>query len=412
MNRKGGQMNRRSFLGAMGLVAGATRGARAASTAPLPTGANFLYFHTPNGFYRPSFGADPTAGGLTLRPSLAPLQPWAARLAVVAGLSNRASGGPPISRLLTCTSGAEGGRGYGSSIDTVLGNLTGTRPLNLAVTNPGEGTRLSWSRGLENTPTSDVVQAWDRVFGPGTISVDQAVKRAAHLDKVLSQRFARIDRGLPMAEVGRLSEHAAYIHPIRSPGGTGLLDRASFAARAGAADLREQGRTLIDLALTAFAAGFRRAATIVWQPAGAGIDPTGSARSHAEIAASGDGEAQSRIDAWYAAEFAHVLEQLTAMKLLDTTVVCWGSEVSQGASQNNMTFVLAGGAALRVRNAVAVNLPFVGKESDGVAAARMSANRPVADLWLTVLRAFGAVDEGFGDPGRSEGPISALLTTP
>jgi len=214
-----------------------------------------------------------------------------------------------------------------------------------------------------------------------------------------------------MTELARLAQHRSYLRPRQAMGGLGPLDRASFAARAGSTDLREQGRALIDLALTSFASGFRRVATIVWQPAGAGIDPTGSPRSHAEIAAAGDAQAQSAIDAWYAGEFAHVLDRLTTMGLLDTTVVCWGSEVSQGPNQNNMTFVMAGGANLRMRNGVAVTLPFVGKESDGVAAARMGGNRPLADLWLTVLRNFGANNEVFGDPGRNEGPISALLST-
>jgi hypothetical protein len=403
-------MNRRTFLGSMALTAAAARRVRAGSTAP-----NFLYIHTPNGFYRPSFGADATAGGLVLRPSLAPLQPWLPRLAVVSGLCNRASGGPPITRLLTCASGPEGSRGYGTSIDTALGNLTGTRPLNLAaVAAPGEGTRLSWSHGVENPPSTDVVQAWDLVFGPGTTTVEQAVERQARLGRALAQRFARIEGSLPMAEVARLSQHASRADRPRPPGARGLTGRDALLAQGAASDLRSQGRALVEVALAAFASGFRRTATLVWQPAGAGIDPTGTASTgHAEVVAAGDGQAQARIDGWYAGEFAHVLERLAALNLLDTTVVCWGSEVSQGpGNQNNMTFVLAGGAGARLRNGLAVTLPFVGNESDGALAARQPGNRPLADLWLTVLRAFGSDQDSFGDPGRSEGPVSALLATP
>src|SRR5260370_28310283 len=167
------RVSRRSLL--RGLGAGTALLApflryRSSWAQPAKSG-NLLIFFTPNGHLRSQFGATQAAPGtgLTLLPSLAPLQPFASDIAVVKGLCSKTPTVIPshedICRILTCCNIPAGQQmethttaftGYGPSIDQSIGMAINQRPLVVAVDpyrdQPYWRTFFSWRTARVNEP--------------------------------------------------------------------------------------------------------------------------------------------------------------------------------------------------------------------------------------------------------------------
>lgn len=111
-------------------------------------------------------------------------------------------------------------------------------------------------------------------------------------------------------------------------------------------------------------------------------------KRHKEIAA---------IDRFFAARFARVLDQLAAIdeggaRLLDRTVVTYGGGNSTTHNPSGLPCIIAGGKELGFSHGGFHKL----------------GSRPLADLWLTILRQFG--DEERTTFANSTGPLSELLS--
>jgi hypothetical protein len=106
------------------------------------------------------------------------------------------------------------------------------------------------------------------------------------------------------------------------------------------------------------------------------------------------------IDTWEVSQLAYLLEKMDGIDegngtLLDNSLVFFSSEIEDGNSHShyNMPIVLAGGGG--------------GAVSSGKHLAFQD-DRPVADLFVTVLNALDLPDTEFGQ--KSTGPITELLT--
>jgi hypothetical protein len=121
----------------------------------------------------------------------------------------------------------------------------------------------------------------------------------------------------------------------------------------------------------------------------------------------------SAIDKWYASQvyyLANALNQFNSggKKLLDQSIICWGSEIALGAahSHNNAPFVLVGGGGGKLKTNQCVRLPAkYGPDQSTAAVVDRSHN----DLLITLARAMGIDMTTFGDPSLCTGPITQLL---
>jgi hypothetical protein len=105
------------------------------------------------------------------------------------------------------------------------------------------------------------------------------------------------------------------------------------------------------------------------------------------------------INKWYVAQYVYLLRKLREAKegegtVLDNSVIIFASALSDGNSHNphKLPVVLAGKAGGRI--ATGQNLVF-------------SEDTPLANLWVSVLSAFGTPVERFAD---STGPLPGVLT--
>jgi hypothetical protein len=109
-------------------------------------------------------------------------------------------------------------------------------------------------------------------------------------------------------------------------------------------------------------------------------------------------KAYAEITRWHAAQLAYLLGKLDSIRegegtVLDHSMVLFGSSISDGNihNPNNLPIVLAGGAGGRLKTGQHIASP---KET------------PLCNLYVSMLKAFGAQTEHFGD---STGAIKELL---
>jgi len=447
-------LSRRRLL--RGLGAGAlllspfarTRGA----LAQAGQSGNLLIFFTPNGHYRQQFGAATPGPNFTLLPSLAPLEPHRADIAVVRGLSLRSPtvirSHEDITRILTCVSGPDKFLAYGPSIDHSIGMALGQRPLVVAVDpyrdQPHWRTLLSWRAAGVNEPfvkshTAVFTDLFGGVAGPATADQAAAVERArqrnksvldlinrdisafrtrinsndrAHLDAYLDS-LRTVEQKVLKQTVGGCDKEPLQ---ARISGITGMATQNDDKSATGlAGQLKTRGELHLDMIAAAFACGTRRIATVQWQGASEGYDPVADVGSptHHSVSHYGVPDPPGRwaaIDKWYADRFAYAVAALKKVGVLDRTIIAWVSEISQEHTLNDHVIVLAGGQALGMKMGQYVLYPFVGKEGDHEVAARDPRNKSLSDLWVTVQQAMGVKKDTFGDAQWNAGPLTELRT--
>jgi hypothetical protein len=440
---------------------------RSAWAQPAQSG-NLLIFYTPNGHLRAQFGAtggaDAGVGALNFLPSLAPLQPFVNDVTVIKGLCSKTptniDSHQDIVRILTQCNVPGGQKAetdatqftaYGPSIDQSIGTAINQQPLVVAVDpyrdQPYWRTLLSWSASMVNEPyVKDFTTIFSNVFGgvAGTQTAAQmaAVQRAQqrnqsildlvtgdiatfrtrvstadriHLDTYLTsiraveQRIATVSSGAG-CNVPALQTRASAL-PMPPP-----LQSNDQSADGLVAQMLQYGQLHMDTIATAFGCGAKRIAVIQWQGASEGYDvganvgsPTHHSASHYQVP-----NAAMRlqaIDTWYAQQFAYMLNSLQTQNVLDTTVVVWVTEITEGHNTNNMVIVVAGGKSLGMKLGQYIQYPFVGQEVEGSGAipyAQDPKNHGLPDLWVSVQNAMGVPAKTFGDPGWSTGGLPEL----
>jgi hypothetical protein len=462
------RVSRRSLL--RGLGAGTALFApflkyRSAWAAPAASG-NLIVFYTPNGHLRAQFGATgPDSGtGYSFLPSLAPLAPWQSDVTVIKGLCSKTptniDSHQDVVRILTCCNVPGGQKAetnntqflaYGPSIDQSIGMAINQQPLVIAVDpyrdQPYWRTLVSWRAAMVNEPyVKDFTTIFTSIFGgvTGTQTAAQmaAVARAqqrntsildlvtgdiatfrarvstadrVHLDTYLDS-IRNIEQRVAMQSVSAACSPAALqMRATALP--TAPIQSDDKSPAGVVATMQQYGELHMDTIATAFGCGARRIAVMQWQGASEGYDvgantgsPDHHSVTHYQFGASSAGR-WAAIDTWYAQRFAYLLSSLKTQGVLDTTVVVWVSEITEGHNTNNMVVVVAGGAALGMKLGQYIQYPFVGQEVEGSGAipyAQDPKNHGLSDLWVSVQNAMGVPAKTFGDAQWCTGGLPEL----
>lgn len=279
-----------------------------------------------------------------------------------------------------CLNG-ESGWAAGPSIDQVIADhlvgRTRLRSLELGVRVLGANNRhrISFREADQPVaPDDDPFSVWHRLFAGAGLTREELERRHLARGSVLDlvqEEVRALERQVPRAHRDRL---AAHVDAIRE------VERQLDAARAGntceapelpptfdprANDSYPQASALqLDLLVAALACDTTRVATVLYSGGNSfqtfpWIDVY---RGHHALSHEGDGNARAqdaltRIDRWYAGEFARFLGRLQAIPegegtLLDHTIVWWCNEVSKGNTHShaNMMFAMFGGAAAGVEH--------------------------------------------------------------
>jgi hypothetical protein len=396
---------RRDLLRGLGLGAVAfspfARSVQAAA-AGRKTG-NFMVFYTPNGHVRSAFGATGAGASFALKPSLAPLEPFKSKLAVLErldnpGASSKASHEDCV-RTLTCVPGGDIYKAYGPSIDWVVANHLGSRPLTMSSVwsaSPNWQTKISWRASGVFDPHVDSASAlFNEVFGrfvpPSAGDATKVLAQGKSVLDFVRQDLERLSPRLPPADRVKLQNHAEALRELetnlQATGGaacaTGPVKTRVDASSGGATGGEELKRAIelkIDLAATAFACGARRVATLLTQGCSAGRNPFGGNNHHSVSHYEGKDPVVvwKRIDVWYAERFAYLLKRLADLQILDDTVVAWCTEIVEGHSQRGFVIPVAGGRALGLQQGASF--------SGGT----------LSNLWVSVGKALGVASDTFG----------------
>jgi hypothetical protein len=412
-----------------------------AATAAVPTRMAVLY--VPNGVFMDRWRPVGEGRDFSFGPTLEPLLPFRDQLQVISGLSHRnATAGPDgpgdhARAMATILTGARARKTAGAdirvgiSVDQVAANAIGhqTRFPSLELTcdesrksgNCDSGYscayqfNMSWRSSTQPaTPEMNPRAVFERLFGAGSSAERAAnlatrrVRRQSILDFVVAD--ARdLERRLGVFDRRKLDEYLEGVREIeRRVAGFDLpvqdvpdLDLPERPPKA----YREHFELLADMLVLAFRTDSTRIATLILSHDGSNrtFPEIGVRESHHEISHHQDRperlELIARIDRFYAERLAVFLQRMAAVteadgrSLLDHAMVLYASGISDGNRHNHddLPVVLAGNAAGRLAT---------GRHL------RLGAERPMSDLFLTMLDLIGATQDRFGD---SSGPLAEVL---
>lgn len=419
------------------------------SLAQTPVAGNFLVFFTPNGHIKTEFDAEGSGASFTLKESLAALETYKSDIAVIRGLTlktpSEINSHEEVSRILTCWEGPDKLTAYGPSVDHVIGEAIGQRPLMVAPEPNRDGlhwrNQLSWRAAEQPEPfLKDPSQVFSRIFGEGAVAQMADPAEVASL-QARNQSLLDLVRGDIAVFRGRVNtEDRAHldlyldslrdverrVSTVTPTAGGGICAPDPLQARIGtlpdtpvqdddrspnglAEDLRMNGELLVDMLSAGFACGTNRIASILWQGASEGLDPAKNEGSpnHHSISHSPDFDTWRAIDRWYADRFAYTLDSLKAVGMLDKTVVVWVTEIAQGHESGDFVNLVAGGQQMGFKMGQHILYPFEGNPGD-INVLKESRHKSLADLWVTVQQAMGVQSNTFGDPAWSTGPLTEL----
>ncbi len=439
-------LRRRTLLAALGSALAlplfeATTPARAAPGDDL---RRFVAFHFPNGCYLPDWTPPTLGASWQSSPILDGVFAHRDAITVVSGLSNDAAamtGDPSITNpharrfpvMLTCTGVQPSGAG-GPSVDQVAAAaLAGTTPLPSLVVALGARNDLHEGRFSFSAPDAPIApildpdQLFAQLFADATLDAETRARIAAERRSVLDRVVADIEE--LRAELGaidraRLDQHLAAVRALEQsiqsldcdvpapPPSTSPDDPAQRETRCHA---------LLDLVTMALACDATR--VVVFSIGATAGDPTypflGIAEgdhtiSHLPVQDPASREKYRAITHWKVQQFAALLDRLSVPEgdglLLDRCAVVGLSEISHGGGHDAhaLPVLVAGGLGGHVGGShVAVPcdpttllLPMADKTW-----CMGTSHTPLANLWLTALRAMDLDVDAFGD---SNGTVEGL----
>lgn len=424
------------FLESMGGCAGAASG-QAAQFRGLGGPKRFCVFWTPNGTilndWRPQGGENSYKFGRILEP----LTPHKADVIVLDGVDELSAYEGPgdahqkgTGQSLTATELQEGdfpgdgglsaGWADGISVDQaiadVIGNQTKFRSLEFGVYVFGAnvGSRISYRGPAQPIPPeNDPEAAYNRIFGDFSADPAEQLRRIAERRSVLDAVIDDYERLVPRLGASdrlKLEAHLAAVRDIEmrleSEGTIGgacepvLGEVPAYKV----ANIPGLGKLQMDLLAMAFACDLTRVSSIMWTNSASGkaFPWLNIPEGHHELAHRGDGdldaqEKLTKINTWYAEQFAYLIAKLKAIpegdgSVLDNTLLIWVNEHQKGNdhSRHEIPYVLAGKAGgamkpgrwMRVEGEVAHN-----------------------DLWTGCMNAMGIEAKTFGNPAFCKSPL-------
>jgi hypothetical protein len=443
-------LKRRDFLKGVGAAAAALP-LMSALDARAQQGTfpkRLLIVFSANGTARENWVPSGTETAFTLSRILAPLEPHKSDIVVLDGVKNEAAHHGPgdghmtgMGCLLTATELLDGtqfscggtdpcsGWGGGISVDQHVANAlydalpTDMRPkfksLELAVQAGGADiwSRMCYSGSDQPlAPMEDPAQVFDRVFADLNVNTEELDRLRSQRRSVLDyvgNRLTRLRGKLGGEDREKLDAHLTAVRDIEMQLASGqLLGACTQPADPGSVDFRNNDnfpavlKLQTDLTVRALACNLTQVATIQWSRSVSGTRHTwaGVSEGHHDLSHEGDSNADAiekitKVNVWFAEQFAYLLEQLKSVPegdgtLLDNTLVLWGNELGRGNSHSRtqVPFVLAGraGGALTTGR-------FLQYDDDSH-----------SNLLVSLCQLMGVETETFGNPAYCTGPLRLL----
>lgn len=394
-----------------------------------------------NGVNRSQWAPEGVGKDFNLSPTLQPLQPFKDQILVLSNLWNAAANTgdghyAKESSLLTCTTitktlGVDINI-HGPSMDQVaaqrVGDQTPLPSLELGIepestgvdANVGYtrvyGCHIAWSGpttplARETNPRS----VYERLFRAAGPAQDSAKQDASLLDRVL-EHSRKMRSRLGNADQARLDEYLSIVRSLEK-----RMERASDPKRNTWKPLvslerapkpadnptthQEHVRLMLDLIALAFQSDTTRISTFMFGNAVSGVNfrfLEGVTDSHHEISHHSNDPEKLRqyalINRWHIEQYGYLLAKLHSMKegeksVLENSMLLFGSALSDGNKHDphRLPLVLAGRAGGRLNTGQ--HLVY-------------TEDSPAADLYVSMLNAFGTPVERFGD---STGPLKGVL---
>jgi hypothetical protein len=393
---------------------------------------------SPNGVVPNTFwpDAEGSLAGLTLKPSLSPLEPFKSRLLTLHGVCDRVRGdGDAHMRGMGCLlTGVElfpgnvqggshtpAGWARGISIDqeikTYLQRDPATRTrfgsLEFGILVPNRAdtwTRMVYAGANRPiAPIDDPYQMFNRLYGR---SRDQETVRSILDD--LRGDLQRVASSVSAEDRRLLDEHATFVREMEQDlqaerGAVGhAVPRLEAGVRNENNNIPRTTRMQIDLMVNSFTADFARVATLQFTNSVgmARMNWIGITEGHHELSHHADNNRESQekltnINRWYCEQLAYLARRLAETpepggrgSLLDNTLIVWTNELGKGNTHtlDNIPFVLVGnGLDFRMGRSLRYN--------------RVAHNR----LLTALAHGFGHRINSFGNPNFcGDGPLGNL----
>ena len=435
------RFTRRGLLASMGAGLAATPLLplfESESKAAVGDVARVVLMFSPNGTIRPNWLPSGGTTDFSFGSILAPLEPVRDQILVLDGIrfpsggaGNNHMAGPSK---FTCGTGllagdeftgggdASSGWGGGTSVDQVhaaaVGGETPFSSLEFGVRVTGSNPRHRLAYGGPNNPIppeSDPAAMFDRLFSE--FGADQAelarlrTERRSVLD-VLDAQTSAIESRVSSADKAKMAAHLEGLREIEKrldlDGATGehcevpdvMMPGDALATSA----YPEVSQLQLQLLTMAFACDLTRAATFMrsGSTSGQSFPWLDISEGHHDLSHEGDGngDAQNkltRINTWYAEQFASFVQMLAAVPegdgtMLDNTIVLWGNELSKGNTHDvdPVPLVMAGGANLGIETGRFLQF------EDGTIHNR---------VLVTILQALGHDIDSFGELDNGSGRL-------
>lgn len=430
------RLSRRTFLRGAGamvalpfLEAMWPRSARAQAAA---TAKRFIAWYVPNGIEMPGWTPATTGASYAMTPILTPLASLRSEVLVLSGLANlnaratvpgdhaRGTGSFLTARSVRRTDGSdiENGISLDQRIAQFVGGTTTLPSLQLGAESGGStgncdsGYSCAYSRNVSwagpQTPLAketDPVSAFERLFQgtDTTLTAEERerrrVERLSVLDAV-AEDARRLRLELGGDDRHKLDEYLAGVRELELRVASASGGSCEATAPEDPTNFRERVRAMTDLIVIALRCDATRVVTFMQGNAGSnqtfpwlGVLDGHHQVSHHQNDATNLASLRS-INTWEIEQLAYLLQQLAANAepsggtLLDSSIVFFSSEIEDGDAHRhtNLPVLVAGrgGGALAPGRHV-----------------RLTNNTPIANLYLTFLRAFGIQDATFGADGTS-----------
>lgn len=413
--------------------------AATARRAALPVRMAFLYM--PNGVNTSAWAPEGTGRDFKLSRTLEPLNDFKNDIIVAQNLWNQASkdgDGHYVKEAAILTSTritktlGEDLNSNGVSMDQLAAQKTGDQTpipsLELGISPEATGvdlavgyTRVYGCHIAWSSPTTPLAReinprsVYERLFRASGPRGNSGKQDALLLDRVLGQaKDLRAQVG--MEDRRRIDEYMSIVRSLEQRteranvgGRNAWKPRAPLTSVAAPAeepkDYAEHVRLMLDMIALAFQTDTTRISTFMFGNAVSNVSfrwLEGVSAGHHDVSHHSNDADKLRqyqlINQWYVGQYAYLLKKLRDAKegesnVLDNSVVIFASALSDGNSHNphKLPVVVAGKAGGRI--ATGQNLVY-------------SEDTPLANLWVSVLSAFGTPVERFAD---STGPLHGVL---
>ena len=400
----------------------------------------FVVFWTPNGTVLENWRPTGTAQNYAMGPILKSLEEHKSDIIVLDGVDLLSAYDGPgdahqkaTGQSLTGTALQEGdfkgaggnsaGWGNGISVDQAIANVVGAatkfKSLEFGVNVYGAnvGSRISYTGPAQPIPPeNDPTAGFNRMFEGFSADPEAAKRRMAERKLVLDAVGADYQKLLPKVGAADRLKLQAHLDAVRDIemrlGSGGVIGGACMKPELGVVPKPTDivntpaiGKLQLDLLAMALACDLTRVASIMWtNSATAKPFPwLNIPEGHHELAHRGDDDMDARtkltkINTWYAEQFAYLVAKLKAIpegdgSVLDNTLLIWVNEHQKGNNhdRDQIPYVIAGGAGGAVKTGRWLQV--AGKKSHN-------------DLWSGCMNAMGLPDQTFGDPTYCTTPLS------